>query len=51
MIASVTRAGATKRVLRNGNRFNEARNCRSAYRNWNHPANRNDNIGFRPASF
>jgi formylglycine-generating enzyme required for sulfatase activity len=40
----------TNRVLRGGSWANDAENCRSAYRNWNHPANRNDNIGFRPVS-
>lgn len=35
------------RVLRGGNYWNNARNCRSEYRNNNDPTNRNDNIGFR----
>ena len=34
-------------MLRGGNRWNEARRARSAYRNRNDPTNRNDNIGFR----
>jgi hypothetical protein len=34
-------------VLRGGAFNNNPRNLRSAYRNNNHPANRNDNIGFR----
>ncbi|MFN9622316.1 MAG: SUMF1/EgtB/PvdO family nonheme iron enzyme [Cyanobacteriota bacterium] len=34
-------------MLRGGSWFNEPRNCRSAYRNSNHPGNRNDNVGFR----
>ncbi|WP_366929616.1 SUMF1/EgtB/PvdO family nonheme iron enzyme [uncultured Thiodictyon sp.] len=36
-----------KRVLRGGSWINHARNCRSANRNGNEPANRNDNIGLR----
>ena len=39
----------TNRVLRGGSWNNDARNCRSAYRNGNHPDDRNDNIGFRIA--
>lgn len=34
-------------MLRGGSYFNEAQNCRVAYRNNNHPANRNHNYGFR----
>ncbi|MCP5526902.1 MAG: hypothetical protein H7A47_08865 [Verrucomicrobiales bacterium] len=34
-------------MLRGGGWNNSARNCRSAYRNYDHPSNRNDNIGFR----
>ena len=34
-------------VVRGGSWINTARNCRSAYRNWNTPGNRNDNLGFR----
>jgi hypothetical protein len=37
-------------VLRGGSWINNARNCRSAYRNRNHPEERNDNIGFRLVS-
>jgi formylglycine-generating enzyme required for sulfatase activity len=37
------------RVLRGGAWNNNQRNARSAYRNDNHPDNRNDNIGFRVA--
>jgi len=36
-------------VVRGGNYFNNARNCRVSYRNHNAPDNRNDNIGFRLA--
>ena len=35
------------RVIRGGSWNNNARNCRAAYRNANHPANANDNLGFR----
>jgi hypothetical protein len=34
-------------VLRGGGFNNNARNCRAAYRNNNHPENDNDNVGFR----
>jgi hypothetical protein len=34
-------------VLRGGAFNNTTRNVRCAYRNWNNPDNRNDNIGFR----
>jgi len=33
--------------LRGGSFNNDPRNLRGAYRNDNHPDNRNDNIGFR----
>jgi hypothetical protein len=36
-------------VIRGGAWNNNARNCRSANRNWNTPDNRNSNIGFRLA--
>jgi hypothetical protein len=36
-------------VLRGGSWNSNARNVRCANRNANHPGNRNDNIGFRPA--
>jgi hypothetical protein len=38
------------RVLRGGSWNNDPRNCRSTYRNRNHPDERNDNIGFRLVS-
>jgi len=34
-------------MLRGGSWNNNAKNCRSAYRNWNSHDNRNDNVGFR----
>ena len=37
-------------MLRGGSWNNNARNCRSAYRNRNEPDNRNNNIGFRLAA-
>ncbi|MFN4866629.1 MAG: hypothetical protein ACK5GZ_09980 [Cyanobium sp.] len=33
--------------MRGGSWNNHPRNCRSAYRNNNHPDNRNNNLGFR----
>jgi len=39
----------TNRVIRGGSWNNHARNVRAAYRNWNDPGNRNDNLGFRLA--
>jgi hypothetical protein len=39
-----------RRVLRGGAFNNKAQNARSAYRNNNHPDNRNNDIGFRPAN-
>jgi hypothetical protein len=35
------------RVVRGGSWHNNANNARAAYRNDNHPDNRNDNNGFR----
>jgi len=35
--------------VRGGSWNNNGRNCRSAYRNYNHAGNRNHNIGFRLA--
>jgi formylglycine-generating enzyme required for sulfatase activity len=43
-------ATGSNRVLRGGSWGNNAWNCRAAYRIYNHPANRNANIGFRLAS-
>jgi len=37
----------SNRVLRGGSWNNRAENCRTAYRNGNHPDNRNSNTGFR----
>ena len=37
----------TPRVVRGGTWNNNQNNARCAYRNNNHPDNRNDNIGFR----
>jgi hypothetical protein len=39
--------GHTMRLRRGGSWNNNPRNCRSAYRNSNHPDNRNNTIGFR----
>lgn len=39
----------SKRVIRGGSWNEIARNVRAAARNWNHPENRNDNLGFRLA--
>lgn len=36
-------------MVRGGSWNNDARNVRAAYRNWNHPTNANDNLGFRLA--
>lgn len=44
----VGRTGSN-RVIRGGSWNNDARNVRAAYRNWNDPGNRNDNLGFRLA--
>ncbi|MCP3915971.1 MAG: SUMF1/EgtB/PvdO family nonheme iron enzyme, partial [bacterium] len=40
---------ADNRVVRGGSFRNNARNCRSAYRNRRHPSDANDNVGFRVA--
>ncbi len=37
----------TYRVVRGGSWNNDAQNCRTANRNYNHPDNRNNNLGFR----
>ena len=42
----MTVSGAN-RVIRGGSWFNDARNCRSAYRNNADPGNRDDNLGVR----
>ncbi len=42
-------ACGSNRVNRGGSWNNSADNCRAANRNRNHPSNRNDNLGFRPA--
>ncbi len=39
----------TNRVVRGGSWNNNARNARSATRNWIHAAERNNNVGFRLA--
>ena len=45
-----SRAYYARRVVRGGSYWNNARNCRSAYRNTNEPGNRNRNLGFRLAA-
>jgi hypothetical protein len=40
----------SNRVIRGGSWINNQWNCRTAYRNANHPANRFNNHGFRLAS-
>jgi hypothetical protein len=45
-----SRAYHARRVVRGGSYWNQARNCRSAYRNANEPGNRNRNLGFRLAA-
>ena len=42
--------GASNRVIRGGSFNNDAQNLRASNRNRNDPANRNNNLGFRPAS-
>ncbi|MCP5526130.1 MAG: SUMF1/EgtB/PvdO family nonheme iron enzyme [Verrucomicrobiales bacterium] len=44
------KAKRARRVVRGGSYWNNARNCRSAYRNANEPGNRNRNQGFRLAA-
>jgi hypothetical protein len=39
----------SNRVIRGGSWSSNARNVRAANRNWNHPGDRNDNLGFRLA--
>ena len=43
----VTVENGSNRVLRGGCWINDASNCRAAYRNDNHPDNRDNNVGFR----
>jgi formylglycine-generating enzyme required for sulfatase activity len=41
----------SNRVIRGGSWDNDDWNCRCAYRNWaNHPANRDNDLGFRLVS-
>jgi len=40
---------AARRVIRGGSWFDDARNVRAAYRNWNEPGDRDDDLGFRCA--
>lgn len=47
---ALSRTSGARRVLRGGSYWNNARRCRSAYRNENDPGNRNKNIGFRLAA-
>jgi formylglycine-generating enzyme required for sulfatase activity len=50
-IASASRGRRpSSRVLRGGSFANQASNVRCANRNRNVPTNRNNNVGFRPAS-
>jgi hypothetical protein len=47
-ISWILTVSGSNRVNRGGNWGNDARNCRSAYRNtWNDPGNRNRNSGLR----
>jgi formylglycine-generating enzyme required for sulfatase activity len=43
----ITVENGSNRVLRGGCWINDAHNCRAAYRNDNHPANRDNDVGFR----
>ncbi len=40
--------GSGHRVIRGGGWFDQAKNCRSATRNWHEPSHRARNLGFRP---
>ncbi len=44
-------SGYAQFVVRGGSWNNNARNCRSAYRNNNQPDNRNNNVGVRVVVF
>ena len=46
---SQRKKAAAKRVVRGGSWIDNARNCRSANRNANHPGKRNHNMGLRLA--
>lgn len=46
----IARVFGENRVIRGGSWGNNARNCRSAYRNRNHPGNQWNNLGFRLAA-
>lgn len=48
-LPSRCRSKGANRVNRGGSWNDDAQNCRAAYRNANHPANRNDDLGFRLA--
>ena len=48
-IPAAGRKAGANRVIRGGSWNDNARNVRSAYRNGNHPGNRNDKLGFRCA--
>lgn len=46
----VSAGNGSNRVNRGGSWINDAEICASAIRNYDHPANRDDNLGFRLAS-
>lgn len=45
-VCELSQASAN-RVIRGGSWNSNAQNVRAAYRNWNSPENRNNNLGFR----